>query len=82
MSLLPDVPGARTQALTLLNLQTMPCGCIAAVYQAGSGPVELEQVEAKGPNCRFYAHRLGRVMRLGVPDPSFGDAGEGQEPRV
>jgi hypothetical protein len=30
--------------------------------------VELELLEAKGPHCLFGAHRLGGVVRLGLPE--------------
>jgi hypothetical protein len=66
----PTVSDAGAPSLTLLALQTMPCGCVAAVYQAPTTIVEVELVEAKGPHCRFYSHRAGHVVRLGIPgDP-------------
>lgn len=71
--------GTRATALTLVTLQTMPCGCVAAVYRARPTVVEVDVVEAKGPHCRFFGHRSGQVMRLGVPDPMNA---EGGEPRV
>jgi hypothetical protein len=55
-------------AMTLVTLQPMPCGCVAAIYRARPTVVELELVEAKGPHCRFYGHRTGQVISLGVPD--------------
>lgn len=69
----------RAAALSLVTLQTLPCGCVAAVYRTRPTAVEVDIVEAKGPHCRFYAHQLGRVMHLGMPDwPEE----EGLEPRV
>jgi hypothetical protein len=63
-------PTARTRAaaLTLVALETLPCGCISGVYQASPTVVELELVEAKGPHCLFGTHRLGGVVRLGLPE--------------
>jgi hypothetical protein len=71
--------GARAAAFTLVTLETMPCGCVAAIYRARPTVVEVDVVEAKGPHCRFFGHRAGQVMRLGVSDPA---SVEGGEPRV
>ena len=59
---------ARPAALTLIALESLPCGCVSGVYQASPTVVELELVEAKGPHCVYATHRLGRVVRLGVPE--------------
>jgi hypothetical protein len=69
----------RAAAFSLVTLQTMPCGCVAGVYRAQPTIVEVDVVEAKGPHCRFYRHRTGEVMRLGVSDLT---SEEGSEPRV
>ena len=61
--------GHRSKAMTLLALETLPCGCVAGVYQARPMPVEVEFVEAKGPHCVFSRHRAGQVNRLGVSEP-------------
>jgi hypothetical protein len=66
-------------AMTLVTLQTKPCGCIAAIYRARPTDVEVELVEAKGPHCRFFRHQPGQVISLGVPE--ILDS-EGTEPRV
>jgi hypothetical protein len=66
----------RAAAMTLLALETMPCGCVAGVYQARPTIVEVEFVEAKGPHCVFSRHRAGHVTRLGVPESLGPDAGE------
>jgi hypothetical protein len=58
---------ARSDALTLVALESLPCGCVSGVYQANSA-LALELVEAKGPHCVFSEHRLGGVVRLGVVD--------------
>ena len=75
----PASATSRTSPLMLIALETMPCGCVSGVYRARPSIVELELVEAKGPNCLFYRHQMGHVMSLGVPDYS---AGEGGEPLV
>jgi hypothetical protein len=71
-------PGNRHRAasMTLLDLEAMPCGCVAGVYQAGYTVVEVEFVEAKGPHCVFAGHRSGEVMRLGLPESMFMETGE------
>jgi hypothetical protein len=66
----------RAASMTLLALETMPCGCVAGVYQARPSVVEVEFVEAKGPHCVFSGHRTGRVTRLGVPDALVAETGE------
>jgi hypothetical protein len=68
MQISPTAHGHRSNAMALLALETMPCGCVAAVYQTGPMPVEVEFVEAKGPHCVFSRHRAGQVNRLGVSD--------------
>ena len=62
------VRGTRAAALTLVTLQTLPCGCVAGVYRARPTVVEVELLEAKGPHCLFYRHQAGQVVRLGMPD--------------
>ena len=59
---------ARPAALTLVALESLPCGCISGVYHANPTIVEVELVEAKGPHCVFMEHRLGGVVRLGLPE--------------
>src|SRR5687767_14121941 len=72
----PSGKGQRSAAMTLLALETMPCGCVAGVYQARPTVVEVEFVEAKGPHCVFSRHRAGHVTRLGVPESMVADTGE------
>jgi hypothetical protein len=66
----------RASSMTLLALETLPCGCVAGVYQARPTVVEVEFVEAKGPHCVFSRHRTGHVTRLGVPEMMVADTGE------
>jgi hypothetical protein len=61
------VMSTRAAFMTLLALETLPCGCVAGLYQARPTVVEVEFVEAKGPHCVFSRHRTGHVTRLGVP---------------
>ena len=68
MNFQPTTRASRAAALTLVALETLPCGCISGVYQASPTVVELELLEAKGPHCLFGAHRLGGVVRLGLPE--------------
>ena len=62
----PHRPG-RPAALTLIALESLPCGCVSGVYHANMAAMELELVEAKGPHCVFVQHRPGDVVRLGLP---------------
>jgi hypothetical protein len=55
--------------MTLLALETLPCGCVTGVYRTRPMPVDVEFVEAKGPHCVFSRHRVGQFNRLGVPEP-------------
>jgi hypothetical protein len=59
---------SRAAALTLVALESLPCGCVSGVYQANPTVVELELVEAKGPHCVYMEHIAGGVVRLGVPN--------------
>ena len=68
MNVQPTTRAARAAAMTLVALESLPCGCISGVYQASPTVVELELLEAKGPHCLFGAHRLGGVVRLGLPE--------------
>ena len=68
--------GHRAASMTLLALETLPCGCVAGIYQARPTVVEVEFVEAKGPHCVFSRHRTGHVTRLGVPESMVADTGE------
>lgn len=68
MNFQPTTRTSRAAALTLVALESLPCGCISGVYQANPTVVELELVEAKGPHCVYVAHRLGGVVRLGLPE--------------
>lgn len=68
MNLRPSTPRlSRAAALSLVALESLPCGCVSGLYHA-SDVVEVELVEAKGPHCVFMEHRLGGVVRLGVAD--------------
>lgn len=54
--------------LTLVAFEPLPCGCVCGVYQASPTAMELELVEAKGPHCVYDEHRMGGVVRVGLPD--------------
>jgi hypothetical protein len=68
MDFYPTTRTSRPASLALVALETLPCGCISGVYQASPTVVELELLEAKGPHCLFGDHRLGGVVRLGLPE--------------
>jgi hypothetical protein len=64
----PTTHRSRAAALTLVALESLPCGCVAGIYQANPTVVEVELVEAKGPHCVYDEHRMGDVVRLGLPE--------------
>ena len=68
MHVQPTIRTSRAAALTLVALESLPCGCVSGVYQASPTVVELELVEAKGPHCLYVSHRPGGVVRLGLPE--------------
>jgi hypothetical protein len=76
MTIPSTASGQRAASMTLLALETLPCGCVAGIYQARPTVVEVEFVEAKGPHCVFSRHRSGHVTRLGVPDSMVAETGE------
>jgi hypothetical protein len=59
---------SKAAALTLVALQSLPCGCVSGIYRARPTVVELELVEAKGPHCLYFRHQTGNVVRLGLPE--------------
>lgn len=64
----PSTRASRAAALSLVALESLPCGCVSGIYLANPTVVELELVEAKGPHCVYDSHRLGSVVRLGLPE--------------
>lgn len=60
----PITPGS----MSLVALESWPCGCVASVYCVRPAIVELELVEAKGPHCIYDRHRTGSVVRMGIPE--------------
>ena len=76
MPIPPLARGTRGDSLSLVNLETLPCGCVSGVYRARPTVVEVDIVEAKGPHCLFYRHQAGQVMRLGLPDQWETEGGE------
>lgn len=59
---------SRAASLSLIALESLPCGCVSGTYQASPTVVEVELVEAKGPHCVYEEHRSGSVVRLGLPE--------------
>jgi len=66
----------KAAALTLVTLQSLPCGCVSGVYRARPTVVELELVEAKGPHCLYLRHQTGKVVRLGLPEQILPEGAE------
>jgi hypothetical protein len=48
-----------------LSSKTLPCGCLAGVYETYDGVV-VEIVDAKGTRCDDSSHRDGKI----IPAPS------------
>jgi hypothetical protein len=48
-----------------LSSETLPCGCLAGVYETYDGLV-VSIVDAKGTRCDDSSHRIGKI----IPAPS------------
>jgi len=53
--------------LELEALEGLPCGCVAAAYNARPWDVAVVTLEAKGPHCNLAGHEMGQILRLGDP---------------
>ncbi len=61
------VPAGRSPAvLELLELDGLPCGCVAAAFRSRQWDLAVVSIEAKGPHCPNVAHAQGRLLELGV----------------
>jgi hypothetical protein len=58
--------------LELEMLQSLPCGCVAAVQRTFLADARMVSIEAKGPHCTLKRHGLGAVLRF-VNPPEFPD---------
>jgi hypothetical protein len=58
--------------LELEMLQSLPCGCVAAVQRTFLAQARMVSIEAKGPHCTLKRHGLGKVLRF-VDPPEFPD---------
>jgi hypothetical protein len=78
MALPHAMPAARTPAvLELVELDRLPCGCVAAAYRAKPWDLAVVSIEAKGPHCLHGAHVQGRLLDLGaISDLVAGDREE------
>ena len=72
------IPASRgATVLELLELDSLPCGCVAAAYRARIWGLTVVSVEAKGPHCPHGHHAQGRMLEVGaMSDLAAGDAGE------
>ena len=52
--------------LELLELDSLPCGCVAAAYRAQLWGLAVISVEAKGPHCIHANHLQGRFLEVGA----------------
>jgi hypothetical protein len=61
------MPAGRGPAvLDLLELDSLPCGCVAAAYRARMFGLTVISVEAKGPHCTHVNHVQGRFLEVGA----------------
>ena len=61
------MPAGRGPAvLELLDLDSLPCGCVAAAYRARMWGLAVISVEAKGPHCNHHNHVQGRFLEVGA----------------
>ena len=63
----PRIPASTaTRTVFELNmLESLPCGCVAAVYDAKPWAGSLVTIEAKGPHCLSFEHVGGKLMGYG-----------------
>ena len=47
------------------EMASLPCGCVAAAYEARSLSMAMIAIEAKGPHCILGEHAIGRTLQLG-----------------
>ena len=71
------MPGLARQPRTLISAQfefeafeSLPCGCVAALYRTLDPGLRVISIEAKGPHCILSGHAVGRMtpVRLGAQD--------------
>lgn len=55
---------SRQTHFTLDTLQSLPCGCVAAIYHAQPLDTEVVSLEARGPHCLYLQHQVGQVLGL------------------
>ena len=70
--------GNNMRILRGLSSESLPCGCVAGVYETYGGPV-VTIIDAKGTRCRNLSHRDGKILTaepaltasrvIGRPDP-------------
>ena len=66
--------GNKMRILRGLSSESLPCGCVAGVYETYGGPV-VTIIDAKGTRCRNSSHRDGKILTavsvpvIGRPDP-------------
>lgn len=69
--------GRGPAALELLELDSLPCGCVAAAYRARLWDLGVICIEARGPHCLNETHVQGRLIEMGaLADLSTGDQGD------
>ena len=69
--------GRGSGVLELLELDGLPCGCVAAAYRARLWDLAVVSIEAKGPHCPHTTHAQGKLLELGaMADLPNGDDGE------
>jgi hypothetical protein len=54
--------------LALDSLQSLPCGCVVAVYHAQPLNTAIVSMEARGPHCLHGHHVTGRIVGLSTEE--------------
>jgi hypothetical protein len=70
--------GNKMRILRGLSSESLPCGCVAGVYETYGGPI-VTIIDGKGTRCSTSSHREGKFLTaesaptasrvIGRPDP-------------
>ena len=53
--------GNQMRILRGLSSESLPCGCVAGVYETYGGPI-VTIIDAKGTWCSHSSHRDGKIL--------------------
>lgn len=63
--------GNNMRILRGLSSESLPCGCVAGVYETYGGPI-VTIIDAKGTWCSNSSHRDGKILAESVDTPPAG----------